>query len=466
MWDERPEKTEHPFNVCLLGVSLDDCNMGLRALAASLIGLIFQARPEARFYLLYGNRSAGTRQVEALGRRIEAEVINYRLSPRARLQEHLLWILLLAFLCRIVPIRAFRAWLCRRNRWLGTLAGADLIGSIHAGDSFSDIYGLRRFIVGILPDLTVILMRKELVMLPQTYGPLKSRAAKLVARFILQRSVRLYGRDHKSLLVARTLLGAKRNQVGVQFCPDVAFALEPVQADYREIHPPLDRPLIPLLVGLNISGLLYMGGYSCNNMFGLILDYRTFVRRLVERLLQERGAHVLIVPHVLEGAAESDLRACRAVWGEAPQACRERVHLLDGKHDQSHIKHVIGQCDFFIGSRMHACIAAISQGIPSVGIAYSRKFTGVFRAAGVEDMVINACLTSEDELLEQCLEQLRNRDLVRQRLAERMPAIRAQLTECFKDEIACGFAGSAGSRVDGPVRHSTAGMELPGVEVK
>lgn len=34
--------------------------------------------------------------------------------------------------------------------------------------------------------------------------------------------------------------------------------------------------------------------------------------------------------------------------------------------------------DFFTGARMHACIAALSSGVPVYPIAYSRKFTGLF----------------------------------------------------------------------------------------
>jgi polysaccharide pyruvyl transferase WcaK-like protein len=36
-------------------------------------------------------------------------------------------------------------------------------------------------------------------------------------------------------------------------------------------------------------------------------------------------------------------------------------------------------CGFFIGSRMHACLAAISQCVPTVSIAYSSKFITVMK---------------------------------------------------------------------------------------
>ena len=67
------------------------------------------------------------------------------------------------------------------------------------------------------------------------------------------------------------------------------------------------------------------------------------------------------------------------------------------KADQT--KYVIGLCDVFVGARMHACIAALSQGIPAIGIAYSRKFAGVFETFGVEALVFDTALGSVDDLL-------------------------------------------------------------------
>ena len=48
---------------------------------------------------------------------------------------------------------------------------------------------------------------------------------------------------------------------------------------------------------------------------------------------------------------------------------------------------------------MHACIAALSQGIPTVGVAYSRKFIGVFNSINLSDMVIDATSVTESEAI-------------------------------------------------------------------
>ncbi|MHC4326639.1 MAG: hypothetical protein ACYSWW_00795 [Planctomycetota bacterium] len=48
---------------------------------------------------------------------------------------------------------------------------------------------------------------------------------------------------------------------------------------------------------------------------------------------------------------------------------------------------------------MHACIVALSQSIPVVGIAYSRKFQGVFESVGLGNCVADAYRCDRDELL-------------------------------------------------------------------
>lgn len=64
--------------------------------------------------------------------------------------------------------------------------------------------------------------------------------------------------------------------------------------------------------------------------------------------------------------------------------------MIAGEYDQHTIKGIIGRCDFFIGSRMHACIAALSQKIPTAAVAYSKKFKGVFDSIDVGNLVIDA----------------------------------------------------------------------------
>jgi colanic acid/amylovoran biosynthesis protein len=61
------------------------------------------------------------------------------------------------------------------------------------------------------------------------------------------------------------------------------------------------------LIGINVSGLLLMGGYTHNNMFGLKTDYACLMREIIGYFVREHQANVLLVPHVFGDDPESDV---------------------------------------------------------------------------------------------------------------------------------------------------------------
>jgi colanic acid/amylovoran biosynthesis protein len=425
-----------PLNLCLMGVSLDVSNLGVRALASSLLKLIQQSRPGSSICALYAHPVGGTRPVSHEGGHIAIPVVNYRLSPRAKLRDHLLFIILTALVYRAIPSQKVRRMICARVPWIKAVAEADIVADIRGGDSFSDIYGHRRMIEGSALSLPVLLMGKKLVLLPQTYGPFDHAISRWIARTILRRAEAVYSRDLESIGVIDRLMGGRRMRAQVAFCPDVAFILDPAAPRELCIEPALPDSAAASIIGLNISGLLFRGGYTGDNMFRLRCDYKKFVAMLIRRLLDETPAHVLIVPHVTTSHdmhREPELAVSREVWSAYRGADRARVHLVQSTHTANEIKAVIGGCDFFIGSRMHACIAGLSQKVPSVGLAYSRKFLGVFESAGVGDMVIDAREKDEAQLVNECIDKYRHRERTREILARRIPEIQTTICETFAD---------------------------------
>src|SRR5205807_8669365 len=90
-------------------------------------------------------------------------------------------------------------------------------------------------------------------------------------------------------------------------------------------------------VGVNVSGLLLAGGYNHKNMFGLRVDYKELVEELVELLIHEKGAAVVLVPHVFGDSQESDVTACRQIFDSLHQQFEGRLGLLRGVYDQAEI---------------------------------------------------------------------------------------------------------------------------------
>ena len=421
------------YKIILMGAALDTGNMGVSALSSSLIKLILQVRPDADISFFIGNRSSEPQFLDAPDGRIQINIINYRLSPKAEFKKHLLGIFFIACLQKIIPFKTVKKVLIKSNSILNQLNNSDFIGDIRGGDSFSDIYGLKGIVVGSMPSIIALLLGKKLFLLPQTYGPYNSFISKEIARYVLMRAACIISRDKEGFETVREIISAEIKGINIHFCPDVAFVLDAVRPEKIDIEPPLIRDTDLPLIGLNVNGLLYNGGYTRDNMFGLKYDYKIFVHNLVKRLIRDTAAHILLIPHTFapNGHVESDPDACRDIFGSIEDPYKNRVHLVIGEHDQFTLKGIIGLCDFFIGSRMHACIAALSQGIPTVGVAYSRKFAGVFESVGFGNMVSDARSVDMQTAIEDIYMHFRNREQLATTLKANIEAAKKQLVDTF-----------------------------------
>lgn len=95
--------------------------------------------------------------------------------------------------------------------------------------------------------------------------------------------------------------------------------------------------------------------------------------KLIEFILEKTNLHILLVPHVV--ANQNDDREVLNILFEKYKNTK-RISLQEDA-DCCTLKNVISQCDFFIGARTHATIAAYSIGIPTLVTGYSNKSIGI-----------------------------------------------------------------------------------------
>lgn len=421
--------------VSILGASLDSGNRGVDALGESVVSLIRGVEPSADINFHYYSSVGGTRRIGGpTGEQVA--VVNCRLSPRSRPGEHIAVILLAAMLYRI-GLRGP----ARRNRWLSALLDASFIADIRGGDSLSDIYGLRRFVVGSLPLLSALLLGRPYVLLAQTYGPFRTPAARWLAALTLRRAAQVWTRDRRCIPTVEALAGRTPH-----FSPDVAFTLAPDRPADVPLEPSsMDLETAPVLVGLNVSGLLYMGGYTGNNMFGLRSNYRDVVERVVATLLERTTATILIVPHTF--GAEMEEAACAALLEATMRRHPGRVARVAARLRAGEVKWLIGRTHFFVGARMHACIGALSQRVPTVGLGYSDKFIGVFESAGIGDAAIDLRTHAADAVSREVLRLFERRGETAQRLHEDIPSVQAQVRQAFMRMASAGVPVEDANRV-------------------
>jgi colanic acid/amylovoran biosynthesis protein len=421
-------------SILLLGATFNTDNMGVRALTAGSIEAGLHTWPNARILLLDYEKERRRFQYDSANGPVLLEVINIRFSKKVYLGNNVAILILLAVVLRLLP-RRLRQILFLCNTYFKEIDSADVAVAISGGDSFSDIYGLPRFFYCVLPQILVQLAGKKLVFLPQTIGPFNSWLARTLAGHILRRAALVYSRDYAGLKEIRDFLNGGFDPERFRFCYDMGFAVNPVCPEKADIEGFAEKEGVSTTVGLNVSGLLWMGGYSQNNQFGLKTDYKALVEKLIDHVIREKDARVVLIPHVFgaENGSESDQSVCERLYSDLKFKYGDRLYLARGRYNQGEIKYIIGLSDFFIGSRMHACIAALSQGIPTVPVAYSKKFIGVMETIGVESYVADPRTMDENEILGIVDRTWTEKDVIRERLESKMPEVKARVLNLFKE---------------------------------
>ena len=359
------------LRVCLLWHNLESNNFGVSALSISHISMLMEAAELVGIDL----------EVDTMG-----SAANSTSKVRLELEkQHGLRLRHINFSIRKLLRDAIKS----KVSWLRLAYAYDLVLDLGEGDSFSDIYGWKRFSAHLLSKFICLIGMTPLIISPQTIGPFKSPLARAFASVVLKRAHLVYARDQSSARFAQEL-GAD-----VQATADVAFSL-PYEASSNSISSS-DK-----LAGVNVSGLLLNGGYTGSNQFGLECDYESFCKNLVEGLLK-RGFIVHLISHVIcrDEKVEDDLRACKYI----KSLFEDDVRVVVAPEFDTAItaKSYISGMNLFFGSRMHATIASLSSGVPTIPIAYSRKFAGVFGILGY-DHTLDARKMTDEQLVAKALD--------------------------------------------------------------
>ena len=366
------ESSSSRIKLCMFGAAPDTANLGVSALFLSVLSAIAARYPTANVTVFDHGRGVREDEIRFDNTPFRFARCGANLSRRYYRRDSLM------------NMRVSAALGGLANPGVGLMADADAVLDISGGDSFADLYGNKRFQGMTQTKRLALGLGTPLVLLPQTYGPFEHPKALEVAREIVRGASMAWARDGRSFETLKELLGdhfdADRHCLGV----DVAFALPRSRPD--DLPQRLEswlagRPETPV-VGFNVSGLIYNQGVQASRQFGFKADYRDLVHGILKRFLAESDARILLVPHVLARLDhyESDPRACQDVAAALGED--ERVLVLDRRYNSMEMKWVIGQTDFFCGTRMHSTIAALSSSVPTAAIAYSKKTLGVFEACG------------------------------------------------------------------------------------
>ena len=287
-----------------------------------------------------------------------------------------------------------------KNPIIQEYVSADAIVDL-SGDSFSD--GKGGFSIGI--DSTILFgvsLKKPIVIYSQSIGPFKL-AVTALARYCLSEASLVIVREE----ITKNYLEEIGIESPIYLTADCAFVLEPAPYDHIEnilSKENIDTTKKPL-IGISANAML---DDEENN-------YVTSMTQTVDYVIEKLNAQVVFVPHVVGINGRGDDR----VMGEKIYKLtknKENINLIKGDYSPEELKGIIRLCDMFIGGRMHANIAAISSGVPTIATAWSHKYYGIMRTVGQEKYVCDFKTMNSEELKSKIDDLWDNKEKIREEL--------------------------------------------------
>lgn len=271
------------------------------------------------------------------------------------------------------------------------------------GDSFSDIYGMKRFCLNTALKQMAIWSKTKFVMAPQTIGPFENCVAKKWAKHILRKSEVCFVRDSISKEYVKNNF-----RVTPYVTTDVAFALP-----YEKASKKSDGKI---RIGINPSGLLWEGTKNFCAQKHIVLDYKEYVKGVLDFLCKDEHYTVFLIPHVfvtdLTVKEENDYKACDEMRKLFPE-----TEILCDFETPMEAKQIISSMDVFIGARMHATIAAFSTGVATIPVSYSRKFEGLYQDLEYPYLIGATYMNTQDAIVK-TIEWIKNRGQLSEKVKE------------------------------------------------
>ena len=393
--------------ILLIGGSLRSGNRGIRAMTLGAIRCLEEVFPGAEFAVLGFSSPQSvvwTERVSVCGRVLGVTEATSSFHKGVK-----------AVLCTRVTRKSVRDLALLHFWW------ADVVVDLSEGDGVGDTYGLKVFLRHSLGKLIALHLGKPLVVFPQTIGPFRTLASRALASYLLRRASLVCVRERVSEAIVRNLIGPDGRVVCLA---DMAFVMEP--ADVSGLQGlPVELLGSPRPVGVNVSGFLWSRAREMYADLNANFDYREALANVVRRITAETGRAVILIPHVISGNSKTcDHMACVALREQLGDL-GDGVILLGREHSAPELKAIIGRCEFFVGSRMHACMAALSMEVPLVPLSYSHKFAGIMNRFEVGDWVADPKVLSQKQIVDLVLSGYQCRDGIKGRITAALPVVRS-----------------------------------------
>ncbi len=275
-----------------------------------------------------------------------------------------------------------------------------------SGDTYGDVAYWGHFLKHSLDLLTIRNLNTPIFMFAQSSGPFSKKWKKILAKFVLNKTTIITTREpiayeNLSKLNLNTPLFSLA-------CPSWLFDIqktgEIIEFIHKYEHVKIKKGL---LVGFNITGFNFAKNLFTANKTLYSKDRYSEKRsqdeiqpviELLHGIVVERDLNLLLVSHVFRLNDDRNLipgpdsKITEQIYErfiETYPNKKYKINIIRNPYTPEIMKEIIGLTDIFISGRLHAGVAAMSQLIPTILLAYGPKHFGFSRLLGIENLVVD-----------------------------------------------------------------------------
>jgi colanic acid/amylovoran biosynthesis protein len=263
-------------------------------------------------------------------------------------------------------------------------------------------------------------INKPVITYAQSIGPFKSKLSQIINRHVLNQVDSITIREELSKKFLADI-GVTQN---IEVVGDSAFTMKGSK----------NNPAVKKLVG-NINEKPFSVGVTVRqwefpnkeNPKALYEKYILSVVAAITKLVEKNNATVYLVPQVTGPTPiEDDRIASNHVWEKLTPEIRESVIFLKEDYTPMELKEIYSNFNMFIGTRMHSNIFSLSGMVPTLGIAYEAKTTGIMKLLKLSDYVLDINIIDQDSMLKTLELTLSNLDWYKKHLNKEIPLMQKE----------------------------------------
>lgn len=262
------------------------------------------------------------------------------------------------------------------------------------------------------------LFKKPVIVMGISVEPIKKKIIKKYTEKILKRVDFIFAREKITYDYLKSFLDKDK----LDLIPDMAFMVEEKIENSKLISD--IRNKTDLVFGITARKWNFPNIKTSKEI--AMQNYKDSIKEMMMNYIDKYNAYFVFLPQVI-AYTNNDIVTAREIKESLDKKYQENVVILDDDLSPIELKSLIGNMDYFIGTRMHSNIFAASMRIPNIVIAYEKKTNGIMEMIGIEDYIVEIDSITSKELIEKVDKCINNREKIVKHLNKVIPKLKQEI---------------------------------------